>query len=469
MRQPSRRVAGHASALNLGQRSPFAIVPLLLLALMLVLSACSSTSGSHVGGSGTAGTSSQSGHPTASSTPTLLPSPNAQTHTCAQAPGFSGAPPAGVGSAGQNFTDVGFPTNSVSVASAAFTDVYAFQLINVCTNSATANSVHSFYASSMPGAGWSQSATYPYKGSVSSSCGDPYCWRKQVGGDIRYVSLENVKAAGSVVVYNLRVAVAPTPSFAVVQRYNAANVPQGQTIYVTATCHSGEQLLGGGYFITDSNQIYEPGESYPSSSNAWTAAIYNNTSESMSLTTYAECAQANFPLGIQMVRKSLSLSAGGMAPDVAYCPTGTAAVGGGSQTTDPGGKLGFTVTNTPGVDFSKDAWTVNIKAQFGALTETAWVVCASNNALTSRIVYGGTSAVAASSSGQQTTGCNTSEWATDGGFVDADFGDSGNLFYYYDAPTTSQNVWIIDAFNRDSGSAHNIATNVFCVYPQPLF
>ena len=464
MRQP-RRSTARENAPGAGLRSPTAIIPALLIALTLVLSACSSTSNTNVGGT----TSGQSGHSSVSSTPTSLPTPNAHTATCAQAPGFSGAPPAGVGSAGQNFTDVAFPANSVSVASTAFSDVYAFQLINACTNNTNANVVRSFYASSLPSAGWSQSATYPYKGNVSSICGDPYCWRKQIGGDIRYVSLENVNAAGSVVVYVLRVAQAPTPSFNVVQRYNASNVPEGQTISVTANCNSGEYLLGGGYFITDSNKIYEAGDSYPSSMSAWTAAVYNNTSAPMSLTTYAECAQANFPLGIQMVSKSASLSAGGGGPVWAECPSGTAAVGGGVQSSDPGGNVGFVVTSSPGVDFTKDAWTVNTKAQFGAVTETAWVVCASNNAVTSRRVFGGTTSVGASSSGQQTPGCNTDEYATAGGFIDAESGDAGDLFYYYDAPTTAQNVWIVDAYNRDSGSAHNIATDVFCVYPQPLF
>lgn len=464
MRQP-RRSAAHARTPNSDRRSPYAIIPALLIALTLLLSACSSTSNTNVGGT----PSGQSGHSSVSSTPTSLPTPNAQTATCAQAPGFGGAPPAGVGSAGQNFTDVAFPANTVSVASSAFSDVYAFQLINVCSNSTTANAVRSFYASGLPSAGWSQSATYPYQGNVSSSCGDPYCWRKQIGGDIRYVSLENVNAAGSVVVYVLRVAQAPTPSFNIVQRYNAANVPEGQTVAVTANCHSDEHLFSGGYFITDTNQIYEPGESYPSGSNAWTAAIYNNTSATMSLTTYAECAQANFPLGVQLVSKSLSLSAGGGGPVWAQCPSGTAAVGGGVQSSDPGGNVGFVVTSSPGVDFTKDAWTVNTKAQFGAVTETAWVVCASNNAVISRRVYGGTTSVGASSSGQQTPGCNTSEYATAGGFIDAELGDAGDLFYYYDAPTTAQNVWIVDAYNRDSSSAHNIATDVFCVYPQPLF
>lgn len=439
------------------------VIPSLLIALTLVVSACSSTSNTHVGGAGSK-TSGQSGHSSASSTPTSLPTPGAKTATCAQAPGFGAA---GTASAGSEFTDVAFPANSVSVTSSAFTDVYDFKLVNVCANNGTANGVRSFYASNLPSAGWSQSATYPYNGNVSSNCGDSYCWRRQIGADIRYVSLENVNAAGSVVVYVLRLAKAPIASFNINIRYNSQQAPQGQTTAVTTNCQSGEQLLGGGYFITDTNQIYEPGESYPSSSNAWTAAAFNNTSETMSLTVYAECAVANFPLGVQMVSKSLSLSAGGMAPVVAYCPNGTAAVGGGSQTTDSGGRLGFTVTNTPGVDFSKNAWTVNIQAQFGALTETAWVVCASNNALISRIVYGGTTSVGANASAQDVFGCNTNEWATAGGFVDV-LGDEGNLFYYYDAPTTAQNVWIVDAYNRDT-SAHTMATNVFCVYPQPLF
>lgn len=438
-------------------RSPGAIIPLLLLTFTLLLSACSSSANTPVGGSGSA--TPASGH-------TTTPSPNANTANCGQAPGFSAA---GTASAGSVFPDIAFPANSVSVPGSAFTDVYTFTLINVCTNSTTAAAVQSFFASSLTGAGWSQSATYPYKGNVSSSCGDPYCWRKQIAADIRYVSLESVTTAGSVVVYTLRLAKAPNVTFNVATHSNTQSVPQGQTVMVTTSCASGEQMVGGGYFVSDTNLIYEAGESYPSSMSAWTSAIYNNTSQPMSLTTYVECVQANYPLYMQRFSKSASLSAGGSGPVYVTCPTGTVAVGGGAQSTDPGGKLGWAVTSSPGVDFTKDAWTVNIKAEFGALTETTWVMCASANAVSSSIAYGGIATVGASSSAEQTPTCASGAYATDGGFVDTGFGSEGDLFYYGVAPGTTATQWVNQVFNRDTTAAHNISTQTFCVISNPTF
>ncbi len=443
---------------------PHAVIPALLLTLALLLSACSPSA--HPAGSASPAASQPAATSSAQSTPSSLPTPSGNIADCSQAPGFGSAGPA---SAGTSFTDVAFPADSVSVASSPFTQVYSFQIINACTNNTGANSVRTFFAGNLPSNGWTQSATYPYKGNVSSGCGDPYCWRKQYASNIRYVSLESVTAAGAVVVYSLRLATAPIPSFNIVTRYSSLSVPQGQTKTVNASCGSGEQMVGGGYYINDTNQIYEPGESYPSSASVWTSAIYNNTSEAMTLTSYVECVQANFPLNVQIVHKSLALSAGGMAPVYVTCPSSTAAVGGGFQASDPGGNVGWAVSSAPGVDFSKDAWTVNIQAKFGAVTETTWLLCASVNAVSSRISFAGTGTVGASSGAQQTPGCNSGEYATDGGFVDSAPGSEGNLFYYGNAPAKNPGMWIADVYNRDSGASHPFSSQTFCVTPNPRF
>lgn len=467
MRHPSRlsrlnRLISAPSRVRGSRFSPRAIIPAVLLTLALLLSACSSSTSATAGA---VGSPTATGQP-ADATPTSPSSSNPSVADCSQASGFGGAGPA---SAGANFTDVTFPDGSVSVAQSPSTQVYTFQIINVCTNNASASSVHSFFTSGLPSNGWSKSATYPYKGNVSSSCGDPYCWRKQSGTNIRYVSLESVATAGSVAIYALRLAKAPNPTFAMTARYSKHSAPQGQTTTVTATCSNGEQMVGGGYFIDDTNKIYEPGESYPSSASAWTSAIYNNTGEAMTLFTYAQCVQANFPLNVQRVKKSLALGAGSMGAVSATCPSATVAVGGGFQATDAGGNVGWTVDSSPGVGSNKNAWTVNTQAKFGALTETAWVLCATVNAVASRISDAGVATVGVSSGAQQTPGCNSDEYASAGGFVYVQAGSEGNLFYYGNAPAKIQGQWIVDVYNRDSSASHNFNAQTICVASQPKF
>ena len=451
-------------------RAGVVMVPLLAV---LLLSACTTTSGTvgnnpHNAGNPNAPiTSGQPPTPTVSSadaTPTPLPPPPSSATDGSQVPGFSGA---GAASAGSEFSDVSFPSGSVSTTGSTFTDVYTFQIINVCTNNSDANSVRNFFSSNLPGYGWGQSATYPYHGNVASNCGDPYCWRK-ANGVVRYVSLENVNSTGSLAVYSLRLATAPTPTFNMVDRYNSQNVPQGTTVTVTASCGNGEQMVGGGYWISDSNVIYEPGESYPSSASAWTSAIQNNSPQTMQLWTYVECVQANFPLNVQILSKSLSLAAGGMAPVYTECPaSATVAVGGGFRTSDPSGLTGWAVTSTPGVDFDSNAWTVNVQAKFGALTETTYLLCASANAVSSRIAYSSIHAIGPSGYDNQVLTCNANEYATDGGFT-YNLGSEGNVFYYMSAPA-SASTWIAYSYNRDSSSSHDISSATFCVTPNPVF
>lgn len=461
MRHPSCHNSAPSYARS-SRFSPRAFIPAVLLAFALLLSACSSSTST---AAGAAASPTASGQP-ADTTPTSPPSPNPSITDCSQASGFGSADPA---SAGANFTDVTFPDDSVSTTASPFTQVYTFQVINVCTNNASTSSVHSFFTSSLPSNGWSKSATYPYKGNVSSSCGDPYCWRKQSGSNIRYVSLENISVGGTVAVYALRLAKAPIPSFTVVTHYNKHSVPQGQTTTVNATCGNGEQMVGGGYFIDDTNKIYEPGESYPSSASAWTSAIYNNTSEAMTLYTYVECVQANFPLNVQRVKKSLGLSAGETVGVLATCSSATVVVGGGFQLSEPGGNVGWVVGSAPVLDSSHKGWVVTTQAKFGAVTETAWVLCASANAVASRLADAGVGLVGSSSGAQQTPGCNGDEYATSGGFVYVQASSAGNLFYYGNAPAKNPSQWIVDVYNRDSGASHQFNAQTFCVTPKPKF
>lgn len=177
-----------------GSRSLFGLIVIVFLAL----SACSL---------GTTSAPEQSG--SNSTTPSVGNTPTpAQATVCQNLSGFSGAQTA---SAGGSFGDVSFPQNSISTSiatSGGGAGRFTIKQFDVCTPASTRNAVYSFFASGLPGAGWSGASTYPYDTAWQASCGDPYCWKK--GYIPRYVSLEKVTDRGNgLVSYHLRLAIPP--------------------------------------------------------------------------------------------------------------------------------------------------------------------------------------------------------------------------------------------------------------------
>jgi serine/threonine protein kinase len=127
--------------------------------------------------------------------------------SCLQQPNFDGS--AGQPTTGSNFQDVNFPDATVSHFGNSFNDgFYQFQIIEVCTVTSSPDNVRSFYASSMPSNGWTQTDHFPYAGNPNRGCGDPYCWTKGAS-PTRFASLESVKSAGDDVVYELRLGLLP--------------------------------------------------------------------------------------------------------------------------------------------------------------------------------------------------------------------------------------------------------------------
>jgi hypothetical protein len=127
------------------------------------------------------------------------------------APGFGSASTI---SAGSQFSEVTFPPSTVGYIQQTFEDnSFQFRIISGCTNGTTTSAINSYFASELPPTGFAQSSTYPYHGNATSACGDPYCWYKGSAHPSfqtsRYISLESVKAVGSVVTYNLRLSIAP--------------------------------------------------------------------------------------------------------------------------------------------------------------------------------------------------------------------------------------------------------------------
>ena len=57
--------------------------------------------------------------------------------------------------------------------SSTYYGTYFSRLVKVCSPSLTADGARTFFASSLPDSGWTQSDTFPYKGDPTRSCGDP--------------------------------------------------------------------------------------------------------------------------------------------------------------------------------------------------------------------------------------------------------------------------------------------------------
>jgi hypothetical protein len=190
------------------------LLAVMIFCLAVLLSACSTTANTTVTTppTGQPQPSVSAGAPTATSRPVSVPTATSVPVTsCTQVSGFGGA---GSISAGSQFTEVSFPSNTVGFVAQTFEDnSYQFRIISACTKGTTASAIRSFYASKLPPTGFAQSSTFPYKGNSSSACGDPYCWFRGTAHPsfqaTQYVSLEAVAALGSVVTYNLRLCITP--------------------------------------------------------------------------------------------------------------------------------------------------------------------------------------------------------------------------------------------------------------------
>jgi hypothetical protein len=174
-----------------------------LLILTLIATACSNTV--------TVSSNNGSITPTVSTnaTPTVTPSPTTGT---AASPCLNTLPGSSPATAGAGFGDVTFPTGSTSTPITVHhnaTGDYTISLFSVCSPNNTVDGVRSFFATQLPANSWAQAPTLPFDGGFQDSCGDPYCWVKDVAP--RYVGLEQVKDQGSqLVTYNMRLFTPPT-------------------------------------------------------------------------------------------------------------------------------------------------------------------------------------------------------------------------------------------------------------------
>src|SRR5579863_1291348 len=141
------------------------------------------------------------------------------------------------------------------------------------------------------------------------------------------------------------------------------SVGSDSTGTASASCASGNPLLGGGFIArTTSNDGMAPTDSYPSATSTWTVDVTTEAG-AVQLTAIAVCLQANFTVTTQVAQATNG------GPDTTVnCPSGAVLTGGGFRS---GG--GTNVASQP----SGNGWKVSTAIPFGgSASPTAYTVCA---------------------------------------------------------------------------------------------
>jgi hypothetical protein len=185
-------------------------------------------------------------------------------------------------------------------------------------------------------------------------------------------------------------------------------------VTVSAACPRGAPLLSGGYALqADAGYVVS---SYPSSSNTWTVTAHNEgndgTGGPVTLTTYANCMQANFPVTSRIVPATPSVPADGDAHTFSVsCPAGTTLTGGGFQ-----GSNGNSLSMPSG-----SSWTAQLSVQDGsAAAPHLFAICA-----TGKLAAGATPSVNApitpTTPADVAVGCPAGQLLVGGGYSEGDY------------------------------------------------
>ncbi len=122
----------------------------------------------------------------------------------------------------------------------------------------------------------------------------------------------------------------------------AAPANAASTVRDTSICPTGKVVVGGGAQVVGegsanfNTQLQEaaPGTIGGGAQSLWLTSLRNNSAGAHKIGLFAVCAKA--PSGYQVVRKDVSVPAGGFLRDTAICPTGKVVLAGGSQVVGEG-------------------------------------------------------------------------------------------------------------------------------------
>jgi hypothetical protein len=369
-------------------------------------------------------------------------------------------------SGGLGFADIPYPAQSIAYQAGSSGSLYSFVKMRVCANSATADAVLRSFASTLPDKGWQPSKTYPYQEDSASACGDPYCWRKAVAGDVRYVSIESMSASAGAVAFTLRFASAPQPMASLAIRSDARTTYATYgTLSVSASCNSGEQMVGGGYNISSANHAYSPYANVPASASTWTTVVKATGVASYTLQTYVYCLKANYPLAIKIVTTDADVDKGASQTVNATCPAGSVVTGGGYLFSVQSG-----VASTSAPVSGLGGWTLVATGTSDALKARVFALCATRNLAVAPDATLQFNIFSQNDSGQQSIACKSSDqWLLGGGYSVNDASANGKIVYELDAAQNDFSSWFVQGRNVDPASPHRVTLWGVCVLPAPYF
>ncbi|HEX9068510.1 MAG TPA: hypothetical protein VF807_07045 [Ktedonobacterales bacterium] len=380
---------------------------------------------------------------------------------CADATEFASA--ATMADGGDNFHDLPLPVGAVGARGADTSQTYRFAEMRICVDG-SADATLRYFSTQMPGAGWKPTAFYPYGGSPATTCGDPYCWRKAVNGDARYVSLESLSSSGTVTALRVRLAVAPHPTASLAVRSNVGSTYSGYgTLTVSASCRDGEQMLGGGYLINSVDHTYRARASYPSGSASWTVTVHATGSTPFTLQTFVGCLAANYSLFTKVVTAKGDVPANQPLPLAMMCPDGSVAIGGGY---DAGADDAIVSTSAPLSGLK--GWNVVVGGGGAVAHASAYAMCATHS------VKPGPDTVVVSVTMHPNEdvpaglACAKGSWLTMGGPSMDDLSGAGHGAFSLDAPTVDYSTWYVQGRNIDTSGAHSATFWAACVIPDPF-
>ena len=231
-----------------------------------------------------------------------------------------------------------------------------------------------------------------------------------------------------------------TPQYTVVNHTVQSALPVGVNTTLAAHCLSGEQMLSGGYYVSDRvNPVYE---SYPSASDTWTVTAssgYANATLSVSVT----CLQANFSAQIHI--SSFTGTVGN--PGTFSCPGGSVLTGGGFR--------GYAARSEPG----GNGWLG--KPALGSGLNYNYVLCAAANLIAVAAQSTTFSVLPQTSSNIQTVTCPAGTQLTGGGFT-YDYTDAD---VYENVPRGVSSIagWSVGVYNHDPSNAQTATAWAICV------
>ena len=245
---------------------------------------------------------------------------------------------------------------------------------------------------------------------------------------------------------------APKPQANVIGVFSSAvAVGSNSSGAATASCPSGEPLLGGGFIVRLDDANGEdgtvPDDSYPSSSTTWKVDV-TTAASGIHVTTIAVCLKANFAAATKIVQTS-----NGGGDTTVVCPSGSAVTGGGFRS---GG--GTNAASKP----SGNGWKISTGIPFGgSASPTAYAVCATQG-LQAAGVKTATKTVADGTVTSNGAACSSGQYPVGGGYNG--YLPGGDSFWrvFLNAPETGQGT--ISSGWMDEVHSGEPASSAFTVY-----